>query len=71
MYRIAEHQVFAEKYFRGQNPVGRHFTLGGTTNATDVEIVGIARTARYSSLIAPEVPLTSGTSLWELNGSLG
>jgi macrolide transport system ATP-binding/permease protein len=43
-------QVFAEKYFHGQNPVGRHFALGGKANATDVEIVGIARTARYSSL---------------------
>jgi ABC-type antimicrobial peptide transport system permease subunit len=36
-------QVFAEKYFRGENPVGRHFTLGGKANAADVEIVGIAR----------------------------
>lgn len=51
-------QVFAEKYFHGQNPVGRHFTLGGTTNATDVEIVGISRTARYSSLKREIPPVT-------------
>jgi predicted permease len=51
-------QVFAEKYFRGQNPVGRHFTLGGTTNAADIEIVGIARTARYSSLKREIPPVT-------------
>lgn len=42
-------QVFAEKYFHGENPVGRHFRLGGT-NGNDIEIVGVARTARYSSL---------------------
>jgi macrolide transport system ATP-binding/permease protein len=51
-------QIFAEKYFHGQNPVGRHFGLGGKTNATDVEIVGIARTARYSSLQREIPPVT-------------
>ena len=51
-------QVFAEKYFRGQNPIGRHFTLGGKTNATDIEIVGIARTARYNSLKREIPPVT-------------
>jgi macrolide transport system ATP-binding/permease protein len=51
-------QIFAEKYFHGQNPVGRHFTLGGTSNAADIEIVGIARTARYSSLKREIPPVT-------------
>jgi macrolide transport system ATP-binding/permease protein len=51
-------QVFAEKYFHGQNPVGRHFGLGGKANATDLEIVGIARTARYSSLKREIPPVT-------------
>lgn len=51
-------QVFAEKYFPGQNPVGRHFGLGGTNNATDVEIVGVARTARYNSLKREIPPVT-------------
>jgi predicted permease len=51
-------QVFAEKYFHGQNPVGRHFGLGGTTNAIDLEIVGVARTARYSSLKREIPPVT-------------
>jgi macrolide transport system ATP-binding/permease protein len=51
-------QVFAEKYFHGQNPVGRHFTLGGTSNAADIEIVGIARTARYNSLKREIPPVT-------------
>lgn len=51
-------QVFAEKYFHGQNPIGRHFSIGGKTNATDIEIVGIARTARYSSLRREIPPVT-------------
>jgi predicted permease len=51
-------QVFAEKYFKGQNPVGRHFTFGGTKDGADVEIVGIARTARYNSLKREIPPVT-------------
>jgi macrolide transport system ATP-binding/permease protein len=51
-------QVFADKYFHGENPVGRHFGLGSKTNATDLEIVGIARTARYSSLKREIPPVT-------------
>jgi macrolide transport system ATP-binding/permease protein len=51
-------QVFAEKYFRGQNPVGRHFTMGGKANPEDIEIVGISRTARYSSLKREIPPVT-------------
>jgi predicted permease len=43
-------QVFADKYFPGENPVGRHFQLGGSQNGIDIEIVGVAKTARYSSL---------------------
>ena len=52
-------QVFAEKYFHGQNPLGRHFAFGGAkANATDIEIVGVARTARYSSLKREIPPVT-------------
>jgi predicted permease len=51
-------QVFAEKYFHGQNPVGRHFGLGGTKDPADIEIVGVARTARYSSLKREIPPVT-------------
>jgi len=54
-------QIFAEKYFHGQNPVGRHFQLGGKTNGMDIEIVGVARTARYNSL-KREIPPVTYTS---------
>src|SRR6202011_3021301 len=39
-------------------PVGRHLRLGGTTNGQDMEIVGVARTARYSSLKREIPPVT-------------
>ena len=51
-------QVFVEKYFHGKNPVGRHFRLGGKTNGMDIEIVGVARTARYDSLKRATPPVT-------------
>jgi predicted permease len=51
-------QIFVDKYFHGENPVGRHFRLGGATNGTDIEIVGVARTARYSSLKREIPPVT-------------
>jgi macrolide transport system ATP-binding/permease protein len=55
-------QVFAEKYFHGDPPMGRHFSLGGRKQgAVDMEIVGLAKTARYSSL-KREVPPVVYTS---------
>ena len=51
-------QVFAEKYFHGQNPVGRHFRLGGKADGMDLEIVGVVRAARYSSLKRQIPPVT-------------
>jgi macrolide transport system ATP-binding/permease protein len=51
-------QVFAEKYFHGENPVGRHFSLGRKKNATDIEIIGVSRTARYNSLKREIPPVT-------------
>ena len=51
-------QVFAEKYFHGVSPLGRHFRLGGTATGVDVEIVGVARRARYNSLKQEIPPVT-------------
>jgi predicted permease len=41
---------FAKTYFDGQNPIGKHFTMGKGQNAHDIEIQGVAKDARYSSL---------------------
>lgn len=43
-------QVFADKYFPGASPIGRHFNLGNGKDAPDMEVVGVASSARYSSL---------------------
>ena len=43
-------EVFVKTYFGGENPIGRHFTLGRGQNAFDIEVVGVAKNARYSSL---------------------
>jgi predicted permease len=51
-------EVFAKKYFPNESPVGRHFTMGGKDNKNDVEIVGVAKTARYNSLKRDVPPVT-------------
>jgi macrolide transport system ATP-binding/permease protein len=53
-------EVFAKKYFPNESPVGRHFSLGGK-DPVDVEIVGLAKTARYNSL-KRDVPPVAYTS---------
>ena len=42
-------EIFAKKYFGNENPVGRRFGLEGD-KPTDIDIIGIARSARYNSL---------------------
>jgi predicted permease len=54
-------ELFAKKYFPGVWPIGRHFTLGGSKNGMDLEIAGVARTARYESL-KREIPPVTYTS---------
>ena len=47
-------EVFAKKFFSGQNPIGRHFALTNS-EAGDLTIVGVAKNARYNSL-KEEIP---------------
>jgi predicted permease len=47
-------EVFAKKYLAGVSPIGRHFGFHQKVQ-TDREIVGVARTTRYSSL-KDEIP---------------
>jgi predicted permease len=42
-------EAFARHYFPGQSPVGRRFGFGDK-NPSEIEIVGVARNAKYSSL---------------------
>ncbi len=43
-------EVFVKTYFANENPVGRHFGLGGKDKPEDIEIIGVAKNARYNSL---------------------
>ena len=42
-------EAFARHYFPGQSPIGRRFGFGDK-NPSEIEIVGVARNAKYSSL---------------------
>jgi predicted permease len=48
-------EVFAKRYFNGEQPLGRRFTTGRGANGLEIEIVGVSKTARYSSLKS-EIP---------------
>jgi macrolide transport system ATP-binding/permease protein len=50
-------ELFASKYFPGVNPLGRHFQLGDGKDS-DLEIVGVAKSALYSSLKREIPPVT-------------
>jgi len=56
-------EIFVKKYFPDGNPVGRHFTFNNNNKPLDVEIVGVAKTARYSSLKGEIPPITYTTWL--------
>ena len=45
-------EAFTRKFFRGESPLGRSFTIGapGTPRATTVEIVGMVTDAKYRTL---------------------
>jgi predicted permease len=44
---VVVNQAFADKFFSGDNPVGKRFTWD-FTKPDDVEIIGLARDAKYS-----------------------
>ncbi|MGH9582142.1 MAG: ABC transporter permease, partial [Bryobacteraceae bacterium] len=50
-------EIFAERYFPKQNPIGRHFGLGNSKDG-ELTIVGVAKNARYDSLKNPIPPVT-------------
>src|SRR5262249_3526508 len=44
---VVVNQAFADKFFAGENPVGKRFTWD-FTKPDDVEIIGLAKDAKYS-----------------------
>ncbi len=64
-------EVFVKKYFPNENPIGRRFGLGDQNAPANVEIVGICRTARLSTLKSDTPPvayLPFGQDLRSLGG---
>jgi predicted permease len=51
---VVVNEVFAKKFFPGRSPISQHFTVENKTSI-DVQIVGVARNSRYSSLTG-EIP---------------
>jgi len=50
-HRVAiVNEQFANRYLRGENPIGRHFTLDPTDRKLDFEIVGVMAAGRLISL---------------------
>jgi predicted permease len=44
-------EKWAQKYFKGRNPVGRHFGFeGDAATKTDIEIVGVVKDAKYDNM---------------------
>jgi predicted permease len=64
---VVVNEVFVKKYFPDESPVGRHFILGSGENGSDVEIVGVAKTARYNSLKSDVPPVTYTSYLQRFN----
>ncbi|HTV55819.1 MAG TPA: ABC transporter permease [Terriglobia bacterium] len=49
-------QSFARKYFRKQDPIGKHFGIGAASHAGDLEIVGVVQDAKYQNAREPAYP---------------
>lgn len=40
-------EAFAQKFFKGENPIGKHFGIDDIAHAGDFEVVGVAANMRY------------------------
>jgi macrolide transport system ATP-binding/permease protein len=49
-------EEFAKTFFQGGSPIGRRILLGDPARQRDVEIIGVARTARYNSIKEKTTP---------------
>jgi len=64
-------EIFARKFFGGENPIGRKFVFNSGKPPQPIEIVGVAKTARYNSLkrdTPPVAYLPYGQNLPALGG---
>jgi predicted permease len=66
---VVVNQTFAEKYFPGENPVGKRFSFK-SSRPDQVEIVGLARDAKYTRQ-REDVPPTAYIPWRQETGDLG
>ncbi len=50
-------ETFARKYFKNENPLGRHFGLGSAKRSLDYEIVGVVQDAKWRDPYEPPGPM--------------
>src|SRR5579875_590076 len=50
-------ESFAQRYFKNENPLGKHFGLGGVENSLDYEIIGIVGDSKYHNARIPAQPM--------------
>ena len=50
-------QAFANRYFKGEDPIGKHFGLDSAELASTFEVVGVARDAKYNDPAEPSRPM--------------
>jgi predicted permease len=50
-------QAFAEKFFKGEDPIGKHFGFDSAKLASTFEVVGVARDAKYTDPAEPAQPM--------------
>jgi predicted permease len=50
-------EAFARKYFKNQDPLGRHFGLGDPEHSLDYEIVGVVQDAKWREPSEPAGPM--------------
>ncbi len=55
--------AFAQRFWPGQNPIGRHFSLG-SPDSPQMEVVGIVQDGKYASLFEDPKPFVY-RSLWQ------
>jgi predicted permease len=50
-------ETFAQKYFKNENPLGRHFGLGSAKHSLDYEIAGVVQDAKWRDPYEPAGPM--------------
>jgi len=63
-------QTMARKFFGEDNPIGRRFGFGGPEDAGKIEVVGIVRDAKYTSLRGETPPTAYTPYLQETPGQM-